>query len=134
MQREEDRACDFLHLGSGWKASVEDSSNLTVKKIFSACLDADRLVCEPLFKRSALSLHFENKATKPFSVHRQGSNRSAPYTRDTKGLRVNPDQQRPRCNNTSRDQVKTVQCNQADFEDLSLGPGCPSLDALDFHF
>jgi hypothetical protein len=137
---EEDRACDFLHLGSGWKASLEGSGESTVKKLYRACQDADLFRAE-MSKHSAQSVRLELKAPKAYGglVYRQGSNRAMPYTRDNKGVR--PDQERLRrvgersaCTENCRNQEQYVQsCSQADFENLSLGPGFPFFDALDLH-
>ncbi len=139
MYEEEDRACEFLHLGSGWKATTEDQGKLLVKQLYSACLDAD-LVCSEMTCRSAQSLRFECKAPKSLGLlHRQGSNRATPYTKYTKGVSLETELVRRRgkggdCIESCREQEQSAQsCNQANFENLSLGPGYPCFDAMDLH-
>ena len=141
---EEDLACDFLQLGSGWKAPSEDSVESIAMKLFSACLDADQLAWaqswpQTLSGRDKLSSRFECKAPRACGhlLNRQGSDRVAPYTRDTKSV--------SRCQESRQGgkSVAILECdrnpplapsyNQADFENLCLGPGCPFSEAVDLH-
>jgi hypothetical protein len=141
MFEEEDQACGFLHVGSGWKASPDRPGESIAEKIFSACLEADQLLCaKSNFNRNMPPSRFECKAPKTCGglLHRQNSNRSEPYTRDNKiGSRDCERLLRAKsitCLESCRKPAPPVpSCNQADFENLSLGPGFPCFDAADLH-
>jgi hypothetical protein len=111
--QDEDRACDFLHVGSGSKTLATflvpprsvgiDSSKLAVRN--SQCRGLNRTM--PYSGRSM-------RESNPQPPLRPGEKSSESIARE-------------------RNNISVENCKQSDFENLSLGPGCPWLDSADLH-
>ena len=127
---DEDVDSDFLHLGSGWKVSPEKSEETIRRKLFSVGMDPDKLSTMSNPSTPLLSYEFKAPKSVGYFVHRQGLNRATPYSRENKNaVRGYERWSIERC----RDHERSDHCNQADFENLSLGHGCPCYKDDDLH-
>ena len=110
----EDDACDLLHIGSGW---VGSSSELTTTENNNG------------------NVNNEYKATTTHVRTGQG-HRTMPYMRELKQWQaavVHNDTARPQAAEICGSKPSVAKSRQSDFENLSLGPGCPWLEYMDFH-
>jgi hypothetical protein len=121
---EEDEACDFLHIGSGWRNSAS-----ALKP--TAC-DESFIFGKVLKDNNEMKTQL--RTGQPGQG--RGCNRVTPYAREIKRLqseirdKLAHTQEAIRSDNRSTEPVKI---KQADFESLSLGPGCPWLESVDLH-
>jgi hypothetical protein len=118
---DENEACDFLHIGSGW---LESSSS--AKPNPAAADEAAAVFLIVSRETNAAKAHVR-------SGHGRGCDRATPYAREVKRLQgVTRDEVAVAAENQGREPSMS-KIRQADFESLSLGPGCPWHDKVDLH-
>ncbi len=145
LEVEEDKACDFLHIGSGWSKSAYCPPTKIVGDIgFSRCEEKQPKNDQILpSSTNGTPSTVDIKAFKLAGRNSQGrgSNRATPYSaRSMRDRNAESSHRQGEGNAISIARNKQVAAQsvaasykQSDFENLSLGPGCPWLDAMDLH-
>ena len=127
LEEEVKEACDFLHVGSGWRSS---SVSLT------------STVCDEPSVLGKVQKAIKVSKTHDHTGQGRGCNRTAPYTRDiTRDIKrlqgeIHEKESRPQVavlSDTRSREPSVAKNRQADFDSLSLGPGCPWLESVDLH-
>ena len=135
----EDRACDFLHVGSGWfkrePLSFSQAINL-LKCDEKLQLTSTSASLAPPIVPSIQGCKFACR-----NSHGRESNRVTPYStrsmiecsKESSQKQDGPNYMSVAHKGCDAKKSAAEASKQSDFDNLSLGPGCPWLDVTDFH-